>query len=202
LDAKVDTEVDSLHVKRINIEDLVGYIYIVRVDFSKNKTVSGLWSPGGILENLNHMLILSKIQFYLVLIRFLLDFRIPIVFLILGIHLIIIIIANSSQRSILKRFCIQIIIWVNFWFLTILNGLNVMIMLGKNLRITQDQSAFKSGGEKSRLFLFKIQAWQLRVKGSWLWRLLSLALCVFAVLRKAFSSPFAVMDQFVPAIKA
>jgi hypothetical protein len=32
LNAKVDTEVDSLHVKRIGIEDLVGYVYIVRVD--------------------------------------------------------------------------------------------------------------------------------------------------------------------------
>jgi hypothetical protein len=28
----VDVEVDSLYVKRINIEDLVGYVYIVRVD--------------------------------------------------------------------------------------------------------------------------------------------------------------------------
>jgi hypothetical protein len=28
----VDIEVDSLHVKRIVIEDLVGYVYIVRVD--------------------------------------------------------------------------------------------------------------------------------------------------------------------------
>jgi hypothetical protein len=28
----VDVEVDSLHVKRIAIEDLVGYVYIVRVD--------------------------------------------------------------------------------------------------------------------------------------------------------------------------
>jgi hypothetical protein len=33
LDAKLDTEVDSLHVNRISIEDLVGYVYIVRVDF-------------------------------------------------------------------------------------------------------------------------------------------------------------------------
>jgi serine kinase of HPr protein (carbohydrate metabolism regulator) len=32
LDAKVDIEVDSLHVKRIAIEDLVGYVDIVRVD--------------------------------------------------------------------------------------------------------------------------------------------------------------------------
>jgi hypothetical protein len=32
LDAKVDAEVDSLHVKRISIEDLVDYVYIVRVD--------------------------------------------------------------------------------------------------------------------------------------------------------------------------
>jgi hypothetical protein len=32
LDAKIDDEVDSLHVKRIGIEDLVGYVYIVRVD--------------------------------------------------------------------------------------------------------------------------------------------------------------------------
>jgi hypothetical protein len=35
LDAKVDVEVDSLHVKRIAIEDLVGYVYIVRVDYIK-----------------------------------------------------------------------------------------------------------------------------------------------------------------------
>jgi hypothetical protein len=28
----VDAKVDSLHVKRIGIEDLVGYVYIVRVD--------------------------------------------------------------------------------------------------------------------------------------------------------------------------
>jgi hypothetical protein len=28
----VDVEVDSLHVKRIAIENLVGYVYIVRVD--------------------------------------------------------------------------------------------------------------------------------------------------------------------------
>jgi hypothetical protein len=32
LDVNVDAEVDSLHVKRIGIEDLVGYVYIVRVD--------------------------------------------------------------------------------------------------------------------------------------------------------------------------
>jgi hypothetical protein len=32
LDAKVDIEVDSLHVKRIAIDDLVGYVDIVRVD--------------------------------------------------------------------------------------------------------------------------------------------------------------------------
>jgi hypothetical protein len=32
LDAKVDAEVNSLHVKRIDIDDLVGYVYIVRVD--------------------------------------------------------------------------------------------------------------------------------------------------------------------------
>jgi hypothetical protein len=32
LDAKVDDEVDSVHVKRIGMEDLVGYVYIVRVD--------------------------------------------------------------------------------------------------------------------------------------------------------------------------
>jgi hypothetical protein len=28
----VDVEVDSLHAKRIVIDDLVGYVYIVRVD--------------------------------------------------------------------------------------------------------------------------------------------------------------------------
>jgi hypothetical protein len=32
----VDAEVDSLHVKRIDIEDLVGYVYIVRVDYLMN----------------------------------------------------------------------------------------------------------------------------------------------------------------------
>jgi hypothetical protein len=32
LDAKVDAEVDSLHVKKIGIDDLVSYVYIVRVD--------------------------------------------------------------------------------------------------------------------------------------------------------------------------
>jgi hypothetical protein len=34
LDAKLDVEVDRLHVKRIAIENLVSYIYIVRVDLS------------------------------------------------------------------------------------------------------------------------------------------------------------------------
>jgi hypothetical protein len=32
LDAKVDVEVNSLYVKRINIEDLMGYICIIKVD--------------------------------------------------------------------------------------------------------------------------------------------------------------------------
>jgi hypothetical protein len=32
LDTKVDAKVDSLHVKRTDICDLVGYVYIVRVD--------------------------------------------------------------------------------------------------------------------------------------------------------------------------
>jgi hypothetical protein len=32
MNAKVDVEVDSLHVKRIGVRDLVGYVYIVRVD--------------------------------------------------------------------------------------------------------------------------------------------------------------------------
>jgi hypothetical protein len=32
LGAKVDAEMDSLHVKKIDIEDLVGYVYIVRVE--------------------------------------------------------------------------------------------------------------------------------------------------------------------------
>jgi hypothetical protein len=31
-DAKLDAKVDNLHVKRISIEDFIGYIYIVRVD--------------------------------------------------------------------------------------------------------------------------------------------------------------------------
>jgi hypothetical protein len=36
---KVDVLLDSLHVKRIAIEDLVGYVYIVRIDctFLKNE---------------------------------------------------------------------------------------------------------------------------------------------------------------------
>jgi hypothetical protein len=34
LDAKVDVEVDNLHVQRIGIDDLVGYVYIVRVDYN------------------------------------------------------------------------------------------------------------------------------------------------------------------------
>jgi hypothetical protein len=32
LDVKVDVEVDSLHAKRIIVDDLVGYVYIVRVN--------------------------------------------------------------------------------------------------------------------------------------------------------------------------
>jgi hypothetical protein len=32
LDAKVDGEVHNVHVKRIDMEDLVDYVYIVRVD--------------------------------------------------------------------------------------------------------------------------------------------------------------------------
>jgi type II secretory pathway component PulM len=32
LDAKVNVEVDNLHVKRNDSEDLVGYAYIIRVD--------------------------------------------------------------------------------------------------------------------------------------------------------------------------
>jgi hypothetical protein len=32
LDAKVDIEVDNVHVKRTDIEYLVSYVYIVRVD--------------------------------------------------------------------------------------------------------------------------------------------------------------------------
>jgi hypothetical protein len=32
LDAKVDTEVDSLHIKKIDIDNLMGYVYIVRED--------------------------------------------------------------------------------------------------------------------------------------------------------------------------
>jgi hypothetical protein len=32
MDTKVNIEVDSLHVKRIAIEHLVDYVYIVRVD--------------------------------------------------------------------------------------------------------------------------------------------------------------------------
>jgi hypothetical protein len=36
----VDVEVDSLHVKRIAVEDLVSYVYIVIVDLSKDKAYS------------------------------------------------------------------------------------------------------------------------------------------------------------------
>jgi hypothetical protein len=36
LDAKVEAEVDSLYVKRIGIDDLVGYVYIIRVDYLMN----------------------------------------------------------------------------------------------------------------------------------------------------------------------
>jgi hypothetical protein len=32
LDAKVDVEMDSLHVKKIGIEYLVDYVYIIRVN--------------------------------------------------------------------------------------------------------------------------------------------------------------------------
>jgi hypothetical protein len=35
----VDVEVDSLHVKRIDIDDLVGYVYIVRVDIYENRPI-------------------------------------------------------------------------------------------------------------------------------------------------------------------
>jgi hypothetical protein len=42
LDAKVDVEVDSLHMKRIGIGDLVGYVYIVRVDFVYDKELYAL----------------------------------------------------------------------------------------------------------------------------------------------------------------
>jgi hypothetical protein len=34
LNAKVDAEVDSLYVKRIGIDDLVGYVYRVRLDIT------------------------------------------------------------------------------------------------------------------------------------------------------------------------
>jgi hypothetical protein len=34
----VNVEVNSLHVKRIAIEDLVGYVYIVRVDVSRSSS--------------------------------------------------------------------------------------------------------------------------------------------------------------------
>jgi hypothetical protein len=32
MDTKVDAEVDSLHIKRIGIEDLMSYVYIVIID--------------------------------------------------------------------------------------------------------------------------------------------------------------------------
>jgi hypothetical protein len=47
LDVKVNFEVDSLHVKRIGIEDLVSYVYIVRVNFAYDMwtdIVSKSWS--------------------------------------------------------------------------------------------------------------------------------------------------------------
>ncbi len=37
MDAKIDDEVDSMYVKRIGIEDLVGYAYIPRVDKTKTQ---------------------------------------------------------------------------------------------------------------------------------------------------------------------
>jgi hypothetical protein len=37
----VDVEVDSLYVKRIAIEDLVDYVYIVRVDNNSTNTIFG-----------------------------------------------------------------------------------------------------------------------------------------------------------------
>jgi hypothetical protein len=36
----VDAEVDSLYVKRIDIENLVGHVYIVRVDIKRHVTLS------------------------------------------------------------------------------------------------------------------------------------------------------------------
>jgi hypothetical protein len=49
----VNVEVNSLHVKRIAIEDLVGYVYIVRVDASRSSSrpkrveTKGLLLKGG-----------------------------------------------------------------------------------------------------------------------------------------------------------
>jgi hypothetical protein len=37
----VDAEVDSVHIKRIGIDDLVSYVYIVRVDlFTSTSSIS------------------------------------------------------------------------------------------------------------------------------------------------------------------
>jgi hypothetical protein len=38
----VNAEVDGLHVKRIGIEGLVGYVYIVRVDLYWNLKISNI----------------------------------------------------------------------------------------------------------------------------------------------------------------
>jgi hypothetical protein len=35
LDAKVNADVDSMYVKRIDIDDLMSYVYIVRVNYHR-----------------------------------------------------------------------------------------------------------------------------------------------------------------------
>jgi hypothetical protein len=64
LDAKIDAEMDSLHIKRIDIEDLVDYVYIVRVDtantFYRDEIVNKEYS---ILGNSNYLLIWGQYRF-------------------------------------------------------------------------------------------------------------------------------------------
>jgi hypothetical protein len=43
----VNAEVDSLHVKRIGSEDLVGYVYIVRVDYIYHLSMYWVQREGG-----------------------------------------------------------------------------------------------------------------------------------------------------------
>jgi hypothetical protein len=52
LDVKTDVELDSLHVKKIGIGDLVGYAYIVRVYLKKCSLFSFIYIKRGRLKYL------------------------------------------------------------------------------------------------------------------------------------------------------